>query len=237
MTTEHELRLQVENLDLRRLLAQAGVDAVDQKTRERLQRVVLEELHHRIKNTLATTMAITSQTLRSAENLEQAGKAIADRLIALGRAHDLLLQTNWESTPLEAIVANAIEPFDGEGGGRFFVQSSDIFVSSTAILPLAMLLNELCTNAVRYGALSTANGHVEISAKVDALGEQFRLRWAEKGGPTVVPPTRRSLGSRLIEHSFPSQLQGVAGLSFEPSGVVCVFDIPMASLKDPASTG
>ena len=76
---------------------------------------------------------------------------------------------------------------------------------------------------------------MEISAKVDALGEQFRLRWAEKGGPTVVPPTRRSLGSRLIEHSFPSQLQGVARLSFEPSGVVCVFDIPMASLKDPAS--
>jgi len=235
MPTEQELRLEVENLDLRRLLAQAGVDAVDQETRERLQRVVLEELHHRIKNTLATTMAIASQTLRSAENLEQAGKAIADRLIALGRAHDLLLQSDRTNTPLAAIVTNAIEPFDAKGSGRFFVQSSDIFVSSTAVLPLAMLLNELCTNAVKYGALSNTNGHVEITAEVDALAEQFRLRWAEKGGPPVVPPTRRSLGTRLIEHSFPSQLQGIAGLSFEPSGVVCVFDIPMASLKDPAA--
>jgi two-component sensor histidine kinase len=231
MSTEEELRLEVENLDLRRLLAQAGIDAAEQKGLEHLQRAVLEEMHHRVKNTLATVMAITSQTLRSAESLEQGRQAIADRLAALGRVHDLLLKTNWESTPLALILQNAIEPFDTSGAGRFFVQSSDIEVSSAAVLPLAMVLNELCTNAVKFGALSVASGRVEISATVDDAGQTFRLKWVEGGGPTVNVPTRRSFGTRLIEHSFPNQLQGVAELTFEPSGVVCVLDIPVASLR------
>ena len=130
VTTEYEVQLEVENLDLRRLLTQAGMDAAEHKTVERLQRIVLEELHHRVKNTLATVMAITSQSLRAADSLEHGRKAIAERLSALGRAHDLLLQTNWSSTALAAILKSAVEPFDTSGAGRFFVQSSDIQVSS-----------------------------------------------------------------------------------------------------------
>jgi two-component sensor histidine kinase len=236
LARENEIRLEVENLDLRRLLAQAGVDAAEQKVFEQLQRILLEELHHRVKNTLATVMAITSQSLRSADSLEHGRQAIESRLLALGRVHDLLLQTSWTSSGLAAILKSAIEPFDSSGGGRFFVQSSDIEVSSAAALPLAMVLNELCTNAVKYGALSNAGGRVEITAAVDELGKQFRLTWSEKGGPAVQAPTRRSFGTRLIEHSFVSQLQGEAQLAFEPSGVVCVLDIPLASLKPPKST-
>lgn len=233
MTTEDELRLEIENLNLRQLLAQAGIDSAEQKVVERLQRILLEELHHRVNNTLATVMAITSQSLRNADSLEHGKEAIEHRLLALGRAHDLLLETNWASTALAAILRTAIDPFDTSGEGRFFVQSSDIEVSSGAVLPLAMVLNELCTNAVKYGALSNATGRVEIAATVDESGQQFRLTWAEKGGPTVHAPTHRSFGTRLIEHSFVRQLQGQARLSFEPSGVVCVLDIPMASLKPP----
>ena len=231
MTTEDELRLEVENLDLRRLLAQAGIDAAEHKVIERLQCVLLGELHHRVKNTLAIVMAITSQSLQSADSLEHGREAINHRLMALGRVHDLLLQTSWGSTSLAQILKTATDPFDTSGAGRFFVQSSDIEVSSGAVLPLAMVLNELCTNAVKYGALSNANGQVSITATVDDSQKTFRLRWAETGGPTVQMPTHRSFGTRLIEHSFVNQLQGEARLTFEPSGVVCVLEIPLESLK------
>jgi two-component sensor histidine kinase len=235
LARENEIRLEFENLDLRRLLARAGIDAAEQKVFEQLQHGLLQELHHRVKNTLATVMAITSQSLRSADSLEHGRQAIENRLLALGRVHDLLLQTNWTSAKLAAILKSAIEPFDTAGGGRFFLQSSNIEVTSAAVLPLAMVLNELCTNAVKYGALSNAGGRVEITAAVEDSAEQFRLTWIEKGGPTVRAPTHRSFGTQLIEHSFVSQLQGEAQLTFEPSGVVCVLDIPLASLKPPRS--
>jgi two-component sensor histidine kinase len=231
VATEDELRLEIENVDLRRLLAQAGIDAAEQKVMDQIQRLVLEELHHRVKNTLATVMAITSQSLRTAKNLEDGRQAIEHRLMALGRVHDLLLQTNWTSARLAAIVKAATDPFDRESGGRFIVQSSNIDVSPGAVLPLAMVLNELCTNAVKYGALSNATGHVEITATVDESQNMFRLRWVESGGPTVAMPAHRSFGSRLIEHGFVRQLNGEAELKFEPSGVACALDIPLAALK------
>ena len=185
MTTSDEVRLEVENVDIRRLLEQAGIDAAEQKGAQRLQRLLLEELHHRVKNTLATVMAITSQSLRAAKSVEDGRRAIEHRLLALGRVHDLLLDTNWTSAPLAAILKTATDPFDTSGAGRFFVQSSDIEVSSGAVLPLAMVLNELCTNAVKYGALSNATGRVEITTTVDNSLNQFRLTWVEKGGPPV----------------------------------------------------
>jgi two-component sensor histidine kinase len=231
VTAEDDLRFEIENVDLRRLLAQAGIDAAEHKVVEQLQRLLVEELHHRVKNTLAMVMAITSQSLRTADSIEHGRQAIEQRLMALGRVHDLLLKTSWTSAKLAAILKTALDPFDKSGGGRFFVQSSDIEVSSGAVLPLAMVLNELCTNAVKYGALSNAKGRVEITATVDDLQQQFRLTWTEKDGPAVRPPTHRSFGTRLIEHSFVSQLQGQAQLTFEPSGVVCVLDIPLESLK------
>ena len=148
MVSEDDLRLETENLDLRRLLAQAGIRAAEQQVAERLQRLLFEELHHRVKNTLATVMAITSQSLRTADSLEHGKQAIESRLLALGRVHDLLLQTNWTSAALADIVKAAIAPFD-QGGGRFMVQSTNMEVSPGAVLPLAMVLNELCTNAVK----------------------------------------------------------------------------------------
>jgi two-component sensor histidine kinase len=228
MPSEKELRLDVENADLRRLLAQAGIDAAEHKVLEGLQRLLLEELHHRIKNVLATVMAITSQTLKNTDSVEDGRVAIEYRLLALGRVHDLLLRTKWTSATLASIVQTAIEPFDK--GTRFSAQSPDIEVSPAAVLPLAMILNELCTNAVKYGALSNADGRVAISALIDASKQRFGLTWTETGGPAVRMPTRRSFGTRLIEQGFVGELRGQAHLSFEPSGVVCRLDIPLASL-------
>jgi two-component sensor histidine kinase len=231
LSTEDELRLEIENIDLRRLLAQAGIDAAEHKVADKLQRILLEELHHRVKNTLATVVAITSQSLRNTASLKDGREAIENRLHALGRVHDLLLKINWTSAPLSEILKAAIAPYNTSGGGRFFIQSSDIEVSATAVLPLAMVLNELCTNAVKYGALSNATGRVEITATVDASQTQFRLHWTERDGPAVQAPARRGFGTRLIEHSFVRQLNAEAQLKFDPEGLVCVLDIPVASLK------
>jgi two-component sensor histidine kinase len=228
LASKKEIRLDVENADLRRLLAQAGLDAAEHKVLESLQRLLLEELHHRIKNVLATVMAITSQTLRHTDDVKEGRVAIEYRLLALGRVHDLLLRTKWTSASLASIVQTAIEPFDK--GARFSVQSPDIEVSPAAVLPLAMILNELCTNAVKYGALSDNDGSVTIAATIDASEQRFGLTWTETGGPAVQVPTRQSFGTRLIEQGFVGELRGEAHLAFEPSGVVCKLDIPLASL-------
>jgi two-component sensor histidine kinase len=241
-TSPKEDALEAENIGLRqllaqagidasRLLAQAGIDATEQEAATRLQRLLLEELHHRVKNTLATVMAITSQSLQNATNMEQGRESIAHRLIALGRAHDLLLQTNWTSASLPAIVRAAIESFDTVGAERFVVQGAEIEVGPAAVLSLAMALNELCTNAVKYGALSNAQGRVEITSVLDEKAQRFKLIWEEKGGPPVKPPSRRSFGTKLIEHSLARLLHGDARLRFEPAGVICEFDFPLASLR------
>ena len=232
---DEEIRLETENTDLRRLLAQAGIDAAEHKVADQLQRILLEELHHRVKNTLATVQAIVSQSLQSAENVEQGRKAVESRLGALGRVHDLLLRTSWGSAKLADLLRIATEPFATPGAGQFLIQSSDIDVASGAALPLVMTLNELCTNAIKYGALSSTEGCVKITTKVDKRAKQFRLTWAETGGPLVQEPTRRSFGMRLIEKSFVSQLQGAAQVKFEPSGLVCKIDVPLAALQPPIS--
>jgi two-component sensor histidine kinase len=222
--------LQAENRGLRRLLAQAGLDAAEHEVAERLQRLLLEELHHRVKNTLASVMVIVTNSLRGAESLEKGSHAIESRLLALGRAHDLLLQTNWASASLSAIVKAAIEAYDTRGTGRFLVQGVEVDVGSGAVLSIAMLLNELCTNAVKHGALSTADGHVEITSTLDERTKRFKLAWVEKSGPPVQDPARRGFGTRLI-NSLARQLQGTASLRFDAAGLVCEFDAPLLAIE------
>jgi two-component sensor histidine kinase len=218
-------------LDASRLLAQAGINATEKDSADRLQRLLLEELHHRVKNTLATVMAITSQSLRNATNLEQGREAISHRLIALGRSHDLLMQTSWTSASLSAVVRSATEPFNAGENQRFVVEVGELEVGPAAVLSLAMALNELCTNAVKYGALSNSQGHVRIISLLDGDAQRLKLIWEESGGPLVKEPTRRSFGTRLIESSLARLLHGDARLRFEPSGVICEFDFPLATLR------
>ena len=228
---DDEIGLEAENLDLRRLLAKAGIDAAEQEVARKLQRVLLEELHHRVKNILATVQAITSLSLRAAESIEDGQRAIESRLHALGRVHDLLLQTKWTTAKIGAILSAAVEPFNALGDGRFLVRAADFDVAPGAVLPLALVLNELCTNAVKYGALSNATGHVEIDASIDASGERLLLTWMERNGPIVEQPKRRGFGSTLIEHAFVAQLRAKARLEFDPAGVQYRLEVPVAALR------
>ena len=147
------LLLEQAGIDARALLAQAGIDAAQRETADRLQKIILEELHHRIKNTLATVSAIASQSLRTADSIEHGQQAIENRLLALGRAHDLLLQARWSSASLAHIVQGSTEPFDSQGEGKFSIRGPAIKITSGAVISLAMTLNELCTNATKFGAL------------------------------------------------------------------------------------
>lgn len=170
--TEQELALLAENDSLRLLLEQAGVDAatlldqagIDAKEREaaeRLQQLILGELHHRIKNTLATVSAIASQSFRAASSIEAGQKAMEGRLVALGRAHDLLMQVSWASASLTHTFSNATEPYDSKGSRRFHFNGPDLRITSGAVIALAMTFNELCTNTTKFGALSVPSGRVE----------------------------------------------------------------------------
>jgi two-component sensor histidine kinase len=187
-------------------------------------------LHHRVKNTLATVIAITSQSLRTANNLEDGRLAVESRLLALGRAHDLLLQENWTDAKLTGVVRSAIDPFDDDVVPRFVVQDSDIEIGAGVVLPLTMSLNELCTNAVKYGALANTTGYIEITSRVDEKAQLFRLTWTEMGGPAVQVPKRRGFGTRLINR-LADQLQGEVQLRYLPTGVIYNLTIPLAVLR------
>src|ERR1700709_1771695 len=201
------LLLEQAGIDAQALLTQAGIEAEQREAADRLQKLILEELHHRIKNTLATVSAIASQSLRTATSLEHGQQAIESRLLALGRAHDLLLQARRASASLAHIVQGATEPYDSQGAGKFSIQGPDFQISSGAVIALAMTLNELCTNTTKFGALSVPAGRIEIVWKIDEATQRLHLTWSEKNGPPVQAPTRRSFGTRLME-TLGKQLSG-----------------------------
>src|SRR5437588_12614878 len=170
----HRDFLEAENVSLRLLLAQAeintrsllakaGIDAKEREASDKLQKLILEELHHRIKNTLATVGAIVSQSLRNLPGAEHAQHAIEGRLLALGRAHDLLLQARWSSANLGTIVRSATEAFDNPDKPKLSISGPDIRMVSGAVIAIGMTLNELCTNTTKFGALSVPQGRVDIN--------------------------------------------------------------------------
>jgi two-component sensor histidine kinase/DNA-binding response OmpR family regulator len=236
LTAENDsLRLLLEQagIDAKVLLAQAGIDAKEREAADKLQKLILEELHHRIKNTLATVSAIASQSLRTATSIEHGQHAIEGRLVALGRAHDLLLQARWANASLEHTIRGATEPYVTIGSGRISIQGPDIRITSGAVIALAMTLNELCTNTTKFGALSVPAGRIEIVWKIDEAMQRLHLTWSEKNGPIVHAPSRQSFGTRLIG-SLGQQLKGEVELAYDPTGFVYGLNVPMASLVAPA---
>ncbi|MER8491618.1 response regulator [Mesorhizobium australicum] len=223
------LLLEQAGIDAETLLAQAGIEAKEREAADKLQKLILGELHHRVKNTLAMVSAIASQSFRAATSTEQGQKAMEGRLIALGRAHDLLMQVSWANASLTHTLSGATDPYDTHGGRRFHFNGPDIQITSGSVIAFAMTFNELCTNTTKFGALSNSEGRVEVAWSVDQTTHRLRLVWTERGGPTVEPPTRRSFGTRLIE-SLGLQLNGQVHLTYEPSGFVYTLDVPLSSV-------
>jgi PAS domain S-box-containing protein len=205
-------------------------DITDRKQAEEQRTLLIHELNHRVKNTLATVQSIASQTLRNALTMQDAKEALEGRLIALARAHDVLTKESWEGAELKDIVGQAVAPYTSRGENRLHVSGPEVRLSPRMALALAMALQELATNAVKYGALANATGAIRITWDVEpALPKpRLRLRWEESGGPPVQTPTRRGFGSRLIERSLSQELNGIARIEFRSTGIVCAVDAPLA---------
>jgi two-component sensor histidine kinase len=224
------LLLEQAGIDAADLLTQAGIDAKERETAAKFQKLIVGELHHRIKNTLATVSAIASQSFRTAPSIAHGQMAMEGRLIALGRAHDLLMQVSWANASLTLTLSSATEPYDSQGARRFHFNGPDIGITSGAVIALAMTFNELCTNTTKFGALSVADGRVEIAWTILQSEQRLHLVWTERGGPVVAPPTRRSFGTRMME-SLGQQLNGRVQLAYDPSGFVYLLDVPLSSIK------
>ena len=213
---QHQRELEVaqtEAASARSLLRQAY-----QETGEH-RRLVVGELHHRARNMLTVVQAIALQTLRNAGSLEEARTALGNRIAALAQANDLLVGEGTEAG-IGAIVADAVGLLDDGRPDRFAVSGPDIPLEPRATLALGMALHELGTNAAKHGALSAEHGRVEIAWRAGPDGRGFSLRWTERGGPPVSPPTRRGFGSQLLDR-LGGELQGRIALAYEPAGVVC----------------
>ena len=207
-----------------------GVSQVvtEQKQAETHRQLLVNELNHRVKNTLAVVQGIAQQSFKDERVPSELRSAFEGRLTALAAAHNVLTRGNWESAPLRKIIDDAVRPF---GPGRFTLHGPDLEIAPKPAVSLALALHELATNAAKYGALTTETGHVELGwSVVPAEKFGFTLRWCEKGGPPVSPPQRRGFGSRLIERGLASELGGEVTMDYRPEGLCCEIRAPLGRL-------
>jgi PAS domain S-box-containing protein len=202
-------------------------DIDERRSAEEHQRLLMNELNHRVKNTLASVQAIAFQTLKGEIPLAEARARFEARLLALSRAHNLLTEQNWGRACLDRVVRDSVEHLAGEAG-RFEIGGEPLWLAPRAALALALALHELGTNAAKYGALSREGG--TVSVRWTSEGGRLRLEWRESGGPAVSAPARRGFGSRLIAQ-LEAELGGTARLSFEADGVRCAIDAPLETVR------
>jgi len=194
---------------------------------EMLHDLLINELNHRVKNTLATVQSIASQTLRRTDNPAEAIDKFSARLVSLGRTHNVLSEEKWQSAQVRDLVDGALAPYASKDGTRIHATGPDIRLVPRSALTVAMALHELATNAAKYGALSNDRGQVYVDwTSADGADGVLRLTWREVDGPPVAPRGRAGFGSKLIE-SGPDQIGGSATLEFRPGGVVCTLECPL----------
>lgn len=212
-------------------------DITDRKHHEQHQKMLLNELNHRVKNTLATIQSIATQTLANATDCEHARRLLEGRLMALSMAHNVLTRESWSGAALLDIVKDALSPYRDLRSDRLHIDGPRVWLAPRHALAFAMALHELCTNAAKYGALSDDAGRISVVWTLAPKGEGCKLclRWTEAGGPPVRAPSRRGFGSRLIERGLKHEFGGKVRLEFPPSGVVCTIETQLdaASSADP----
>jgi len=209
----------------------AMLDISDRKQAEQQLRLLHRELGHRLKNVLTMVQAIASQTLRSSASLDEARETLAARLITMGKAQDVLIDGTADEADVATVLASALEPHGWHQTGRFRLRGPRLRLNSGSALSLALLVHELATNAIKYGALSVPDGHVDL---VWAITEDEKpclaLRWSEHGGPPVVVPARKGFGTRLITRGLGGDGRSQVQLDYEPSGVVCTLTAPLEDM-------
>ena len=219
------------------VLANAVKSALRARARQReveayqeRQALLIAELNHRVKNTLAIVQSVAYQSLRQGIAPEVARERFEARLLSLSKTHGLLNETSWTQAPLQEVLSLELNPYVGDQGQRVIATGPNLGLSAQMAVALGMVFHELTTNAVKYGSLSVPEGRLEVHWTLTddiTRPRALQLRWAEKEGPDVVAPLRTGFGSRLIEQTIQRQLNGAVRVSFEPEGLVCDFEIPL----------
>jgi len=200
-------------------------DITEQRRAQQQQKLLLNEMKHRMKNTLATVQAMATQSMPSAPASERT--AFTARVHALARAHDLLTFESWNGTALKELIATALAPFQDTHRERFLIEGKgEPWLGANNALLLTMVLHELATNAVKYGALSNGTGRVRVSWEPDGFKQgQVKIIWVERGGPPVKEPAREGFGSRLIKRALSGS--GEVRFEFKPQGLTCVLELSL----------
>jgi PAS domain S-box-containing protein len=209
-------------------------DITAQKRADENRKLLLNELNHRVKNTLATVQSIAMQTQRATTTPEEFFEAFTSRLMALSRGHDLLTQEAWTGASLENVIRQTLTPFvDRDVSERVHLEGPDVRLPPNAAVALNMGFHELATNAAKYGALSQKSGHVAVKWMLDVSSTppEVTIVWSEHGGPPVRAPRRHGFGSRLIQRGIARELDGEVRLDFDPRGLRCTIRLPIEAPK------
>jgi two-component sensor histidine kinase len=197
-----------------------------------VESIRLLELRHRIKNLLSIVQSVANQTLRSGRSIDEARTALDGRLAAMGEAVDMLLQTGWTAAGLGELIDRALV----HAGGRIRAEGPALVLGADAVMALTLVFHELESNAIKYGALSKADGRVAIHWNVGADGKRLELEWAEHDGPPCIPPERQGFGSRMIAKLVGGRFRGTSATEYCPDGLRWRLSAPLASIApQPAS--
>jgi PAS domain S-box-containing protein len=209
-------------------------DQTKARAEEERRALLLAELNHRVKNTLATVQSIAAQTVRNTGTPSSFRTAFEARLMALARSHDMLTRTGWDGALLSDIVEQTLRPHDGVSD-RVMMTGPPVRLAPNAVVTLNLAFHELATNAAKYGALSAPEGHVEVTWTLRRPRKKepiVEIVWRERGGPPVLPPERRGFGSRLLERGLAQEFGGKVRLDFAPEGVECHICLPLTGRID-----
>jgi len=209
-------------------------DITQRKLAEEHLRLMVNELNHRVKNSLATVQGIATQTLRRGDIPAEVREALTQRLLALAAAHDVLTDERWRGADVADLVVAAAAPYTGfEDGEAFETSGPQLYVPPRIAIALALALHELATNAAKYGSLSVPGGkvHLDWSVTREAGGSRLRLNWREQGGPPVQLPTKTGFGARLIQRGLSGELGGKVTLEFRPDGLACSMEAILGAVE------
>ncbi len=209
------------------------VDLSQRKAAEKQQTLLMQELDHRVRNTLALVLSISSRTMHNEDTLEGFQKSFTSRIQALAATHGLLAERSWADVSVVDIVSTELAPYLQDGAGRVSTEDLSIHVAPRAAIALGLVFHELTTNAVKYGALSSSGGRVLVRRLEGAPGSTL-VEWREEGGPAVAPPSRRGFGESGIARTQQKTPRGGTEIEFAPSGVVCRISIPTEDVRPAA---
>jgi PAS domain S-box-containing protein len=210
------------------------VDITERKRAEAEQAMLVREVHHRVRNTLAIAQAIVGSTAKSSDTIEGFKDALIGRISALARTHLLMSDAARPEVDFEVMLKNELDPFADGSGMRVSMSGPPAEVTSRTAVPLGMALHELTTNAAKYGALSVLGGKLEVTWRIitDATKRHLEFDWIESGGPTVSPPTRKGFGDQLLEVVLPRQVFATTNIDYRADGLRVRVRLPLADAKD-----